>query len=98
MTDCKDHEQLYLGKIPIMLRSEYCTTWQASPLELRQMGECYIDQGGYFIINGSEKVLLAHERMAANNVYVFKKSDSSVAQYSIVADESGSASSPTHTN
>ena len=97
MTDCKDHEQLYLGKIPIMLRSEYCTTWQASPLELRQMGECYIDQGGYFIINGSEKVLLAHERMAANNVYVFKKSDSSVAQYSIVAEVRSQPTSRTDT-
>lgn len=31
-------------------------------------------QGGYFIINGSEKVLIAQERMAANHVYVFKKS------------------------
>lgn len=31
-------------------------------------------QGGYFVINGSEKVLIAQERMAANHVYVFKKS------------------------
>jgi DNA-directed RNA polymerase beta subunit len=30
-------------------------------------------QGGYFIINGSEKVLIAQERMAANHVYVFAK-------------------------
>lgn len=30
-------------------------------------------QGGYFIINGSEKVLIAQERMAANTVYVFAK-------------------------
>ena len=31
-------------------------------------------QGGYFVINGSEKVLIAQERMAANHVYVFSKS------------------------
>ena len=35
--------------------------------------ECPYDEGGYFIINGSEKVLIAQERMAANSVYVFMK-------------------------
>lgn len=41
-------------------------------------------QGGYFIINGSEKVLIAQERMANNHVYVFKKSQPS--KYSYVAE------------
>lgn len=34
-------------------------------------------QGGYFVINGSEKVLIAQERMAANRVYVFSKTQPS---------------------
>lgn len=34
-------------------------------------------QGGYFIINGSEKVLIAQERMAMNQVYVFAKAQPS---------------------
>jgi DNA-directed RNA polymerase II subunit RPB2 len=34
-------------------------------------------QGGYFIINGSEKVLIAQERMAANHIYVFAKAQPS---------------------
>jgi hypothetical protein len=34
-------------------------------------------QGGYFVINGSEKVLIAQERMAANRVYVFAKTQPS---------------------
>ncbi len=34
-------------------------------------------QGGYFVVNGSEKVLIAQERMANNQVYVFKKSQPS---------------------
>jgi DNA-directed RNA polymerase II subunit RPB2 len=33
------------------------------------VGQCTYDQGGYFVINGSEKVLIAQERMAANHVY-----------------------------
>lgn len=38
------------------------------------MKECHYDQGGYFIISGGEKVIVAHERMASNFVYVFQKS------------------------
>ena len=34
-------------------------------------------QGGYFVINGSEKVLIAQERMAANHVYIFAKAQPS---------------------
>ena len=34
-------------------------------------------QGGYFVVNGSEKVLIAQERMANNQVYVFRKSQPS---------------------
>lgn len=41
-------------------------------------------QGGYFIINGSEKVLIAQERMATNHVYVFKKSQPS--KYTYIAE------------
>ena len=40
------------------------------------MNECPLDPGGYFIINGSEKVLIAQEKMAANTVYVFSMKES----------------------
>ncbi len=39
-------------------------------------------QGGYFVINGGEKVLIAQERMANNHVYVFKRSQPSKYSYS----------------
>jgi DNA-directed RNA polymerase II subunit RPB2 len=45
--------------------------FMSSPLF--RLGECPFDQGGYFVINGSEKVLIAQEKMAPNHVYVFKK-------------------------
>ena len=41
--------------------------------ELTELGECPYDEGGYFIINGSEKVLIAQEKMSTNHVYVFQK-------------------------
>lgn len=42
-------------------------------MEFGLTNPCSSLQGGYFIINGSEKVLIAQERMAANTVYVFAK-------------------------
>jgi DNA-directed RNA polymerase II subunit RPB2 len=59
-------------QVPIMLRSSYCTLYQLSDKKLTELGECPYDQGGYFIINGSEKVLIAQEKTSSNHVYVFK--------------------------
>ena len=56
-----------------MLRSSYCTLFQQSEKDLTELGECPYDQGGYLIINGSDKVLIAQEKMSTNHVYVFKK-------------------------
>ncbi|KAG2483893.1 hypothetical protein HYH03_017287 [Edaphochlamys debaryana] len=58
-----------LGKIPVMVRSRYCNLRQnvvPSPYD-----ECRFDYGGYFIINGNEKVVIAQDRIAENKVFVF---------------------------
>ena len=34
--------------------------------DLTELNECPLDPGGYFIINGSEKVFIAQEKMATN--------------------------------
>ena len=39
-----------------MLRSTYCILSESNDRELTDLGECPYDQGGYFVINGSEKV------------------------------------------
>uniref|UniRef100_A0AC35U9I0 DNA-directed RNA polymerase subunit beta n=1 Tax=Rhabditophanes sp. KR3021 TaxID=114890 RepID=A0AC35U9I0_9BILA len=64
-----------LGKIPIMLRSAYCMLSELSDRDLAELNECPLDPGGYFVINGSEKVLIAQEKMATNTVYVFAMKD-----------------------
>uniref|UniRef100_A0A8R1DTA8 DNA-directed RNA polymerase subunit beta n=1 Tax=Caenorhabditis japonica TaxID=281687 RepID=A0A8R1DTA8_CAEJA len=46
-----------LGKVPIMLRSEGCHLRGLSRKELVAAGEEPIEKGGYFIVNGSEKVI-----------------------------------------
>ncbi|GFH22377.1 DNA-directed RNA polymerase, partial [Haematococcus lacustris] len=71
-------------EVPIMLRSNFCSLYELTDKELTELGECPYDSGGYFVINGSEKVLIAQERMANNHVYVFKKSQ--LSKYSYVAE------------
>lgn len=74
--------KVFVGKVPIMLKSTYCVLSQLPHSELTKQGECPYDQGGYFVINGSEKVLIAQERMATNHVYVFAKPPPSIYSYS----------------
>lgn len=66
-------DRVFIGKLPIMLKSKYCILKDLDEDDLYAWNECPYDQGGYFIINGSEKVLIAQERSAANIVQVFKK-------------------------
>ncbi|KAL5989452.1 DNA-dependent RNA polymerase II [Asimina triloba] len=73
LAETQDFTKVFIGKVPIMLRSGYCTLYNNSEKDLTELGECPYDQGGYFIINGSEKVLIAQEKMSTNHVYVFKK-------------------------
>uniref|UniRef100_A0A914VVN6 DNA-directed RNA polymerase subunit beta n=1 Tax=Plectus sambesii TaxID=2011161 RepID=A0A914VVN6_9BILA len=69
------YEKVFVGKIPIMLRSSYCMLSNMSDRDLTELNECPLDPGGYFVVNGSEKVLIAQEKMATNTVYVFSMKD-----------------------
>lgn len=62
---------IHIGKLPIMLKSCICVLSQYEHLPSDVSGECRFDAGGYFIINGSEKTVLAQERAAENKVYCF---------------------------
>ena len=64
-------EMIKLCQIPLMLNTKNCILYGKSRIEKIKLGECEFDDGGYFIVNGSEKVLIAQERMATNQVYVF---------------------------
>ncbi|KAJ3024652.1 UNVERIFIED_CONTAM: DNA-dependent RNA polymerase II [Siphonaria sp. JEL0065] len=72
----------HIGDMPIMLKSDFCTLSECDNEKLYELGECTYDQGGYFVINGSEKVLIGQERMASNHVYVFHKAQPATYQYS----------------
>ncbi len=63
-----------IGNIPIMLKSNFCLLNKMSREELIEKGEDPEDPGGYFIVNGTEKVLIAVEDLASNRVLVEKAS------------------------
>lgn len=72
---------VFVGKLPVMVKSHICHLSNESDDNLFLVNECPYDQGGYFVINGSEKVLIAQERSAANIVQVFKKAQPSPFTY-----------------
>ncbi|KAL9653030.1 hypothetical protein ABK040_015544 [Willaertia magna] len=73
----KTYDKVPIGSVPIMLRSVYCVLSEVQ--DVASVGECPHDQGGYFIVNGGEKVIIAQERMATNHVYVFKKATAKIS-------------------
>lgn len=65
---------VHIGKLPIMLKSSMCLLTQYRHIDSDLTGECHLDAGGYFIINGSEKTVLGQERAAENRVSCFNVS------------------------
>jgi DNA-directed RNA polymerase II subunit RPB2 len=62
-----------LFRIPIMLHSRYCLLHDKPKQFLEQAGECPHDHGGYFVVDGSEKVLISRQEKAFNTLYIAKK-------------------------
>ncbi|KAL0178473.1 hypothetical protein M9458_027367, partial [Cirrhinus mrigala] len=46
-----------LGQVPIMVKSKLCNLYGLSPKELIEHHEEAEEMGGYFIVNGIEKVI-----------------------------------------
>ncbi len=62
-----------VASLPIMLKSKYCHLKGLKREELIEKGEDPDDPGGYFIINGTEKVLISVEDLAANKMLIEKQ-------------------------
>src|SRR3989344_5061725 len=59
-----------IGKLPIMLKSKYCHLSSIKQEELIKNLEDPDDIGGYFILNGNERVLITVEDLASNKVFI----------------------------
>jgi DNA-directed RNA polymerase II subunit RPB2 len=74
-----------LFKIPIMLHSRYCILNNKPRDFLREVGECPYDNGGYFIIDGAEKVLITRQEQAFNTLYVTPQTEPKVSVYASIS-------------
>ncbi len=79
-------EKFPLFRVPIMLHSRYCVLHNKPKEFLEQAGECPQDHGGYFIIDGGERVIVSRQEQAFNTLYVRRQGcDSSNNDISIYA-------------
>lgn len=72
ITEIGDHEQILMCSVPVMVGSDICTL-KILGIEPQYSKECLFDIGGFFLINGNEKILVAQEEMRQNQPLVFCK-------------------------
>jgi DNA-directed RNA polymerase III subunit RPC2 len=76
-------DSVLIGRMPVMLRSAACVLADCNEQELARKGECPLDPGkrekgqreiifpgGYFIIRGTEKVMLSQEQLSKNRIII----------------------------
>jgi DNA-directed RNA polymerase II subunit RPB2 len=92
-------EKVYLGRFPIMLQSDLCILNSLDKQVRFNMGECRNDYGGYFIIDGKEKIVIPQEKFADNMLYIRKNKSDDIYSYSAeIRSVSEDASKPIRTS
>ena len=75
------HNRIMLGRIPVMLRSNLCHLSSCTKQERIKNGECEYDEGGYFIIKGKERVIIAQLRNVYNIPLVLEQKPGTKFKY-----------------
>jgi len=65
-----DSAEVEIGRIPVIVKSAVCNTYGMDKDQLRENYMDALDPGGYFIINGNEKVIVMSEDLAANQPFI----------------------------
>lgn len=65
-----EHNEVEIGRIPVMVRSKYCHLYNMPKEKLIENFIDPADPGGYFIVNGNERVLVLLEDLASNQPFV----------------------------
>lgn len=79
------HKDVEIGKMPIMLRSNKCILNGADEKKMAKLNECPLDPGGYFIVNGTEKVILVQEQLSKNRIIVEAEEKKGIVQASVTS-------------
>ena len=72
-----------IGRMPVMLRSSKCVLANKTPSQMSVLNECPLDPGGYFIVNGTEKVILVQEQLSKNRIIVETDPKKEIVQASV---------------
>lgn len=72
-----------IGRLPIMLRSNKCVLMGKDDTEMAKLNECPLDPGGYFVVNGTEKVILVQEQLSKNRIIVESEPKKGIVQASV---------------
>ena len=76
------YSQTYqIGDLPVMAKSNLCALHALSEEELIEASEDPKDPGGYFIINGSERVIVGLEDLSPNKILVESDKSSGKTTY-----------------
>jgi DNA-directed RNA polymerase subunit B" len=65
--------EVFVGELPIVIRSNLCNFRTMTRGQLIENGEDPEDPGGYFIIKGTERVLIGLEDLAPNRIITSKE-------------------------
>ncbi len=68
----QEPEEAFIGNFPVMLKSKICLLHGLSKEELIEKFEDPEDPGGYFIVGGSERVIVCQEYLVSNKTLVEK--------------------------
>jgi DNA-directed RNA polymerase II subunit RPB2 len=90
-------EKVYLGRFPIMLNSDLCVLNKMDRHAKYNLGECKNDLGGYFIIDGKEKLIISQEKFADNMLYIRDKYNDIYSHSAEIRSVSEDASKPIRT-
>jgi DNA-directed RNA polymerase II subunit RPB2 len=81
----QEYKRVPLFQLPICLHSRFCILHGKPASFLQEAGECPQDQGGYYIVDGTEKILVTRQEQAFNTLYVSpQQSDMQVETYASI--------------
>ena len=77
----RESQEQHIGDLPVMVKSDRCMLATMNPQQLIEVGEDPKDPGGYFIINGSERVIVGLEDLSPNKILVDVEKVGGVTNY-----------------
>lgn len=93
ITNIKTYVRIPIAKIPVMINSKICNLYNLTKKEKRKKSECIRDNGGYFIIRGKERALVAQLRGVYNKIQVYTSKNN---KYSFLAEIRSMSSETNH--